>query len=198
MRKSRTLLAVGLSAAALLGLAGFAAAQGHARTHTMTVRLPDGSTEQIRYSGDVAPRVIVSAQAAPVVMANPVAAPFDWNAPFALLDQISAQMDRQSEAMMQQLDALAMPGAGMAAFGGPAFDKGLSFASTITGNGVCGHSVEINQSSQGKSVVTRSWGDCAKTPAAKPAAPAASASSTHAVQTKTAPPAAAHGQKVSI
>jgi hypothetical protein len=200
MRKSKALLVVGLSAAALLGLAGFAAAQSHARTHVLTVRLPDGSLEQIRYTGDVAPRVVVSAQAAPVVMANPVAAPFDWNAPFALLDQISAQMDRQSQAMMREIDALAMPGAGMAAFGGPAFDQGLSFASSITGNGTCGHSVEVTQSSQGKAVVRRTWGDCAKTPAAK--APAQSATSqtaaAHPVQAKAAEPAKAQGAKLSI
>lgn len=189
MAKSKTLLSVGLCAAALLGLASFAAAQGHARTHVMTVRLPDGSVEQIRYTGDIAPRVVVSAQAAPVVMANPVAAPFDWNAPFALLDQVSAQMDRQSQAMMQELDALAMPGAGVAAFGGPAFDQGLAFASSLTGKGVCGHSVEVTQSGgQAAAVVRRSWGDCAKTPAAKPASPAA--------QTKAATPG--QGEKLKV
>jgi hypothetical protein len=159
------LVAMGVVAAAVVGVAGFAVAQNHARTQTLTVRLPDGSVEQIRYTGDTAPRVVVSPRA-PVVLASPVAAPFDWNSPFALIDQISAQMDRDSAALMRQLDALAMPGAGAPGFGLPGLTQGFAFASGLGVHGVCGKSVQVTQiPGQAASVVSRTWGDCG--PAAK-------------------------------
>ncbi len=175
MRHPRTLIVVGLSAIALVGAAGWAAAQSRAHTHVMTVRLPNGAVEQIRYTGDIAPRVAVSALGAPIVLATPTAAPFDWAGPFALMDQITARMDGQSLGMLQQLGALAMPGPQAAAeFGVPAIGQGLSFASSLTGKGVCGHSVAITSTGDGKApqVVSKSWGDCAAAPAAKPAAAA--------------------------
>lgn len=192
MRNVRTLTILGLSAAALVGLAGFAAAQSRAHSHVLTVRLPGGGVEQIHYRGDIAPRVIVSAQAAPIVLASPVAAPFDWAAPFALMDQIADQMDRQSAAMLQQLDAVTAPGMQATAFGAPAMSQGYAFAASLMGKGVCGHSVQVTSTGDGKPahVVSRSWGDCTAAPAAKPA-PAS-----QAVQTKAPQPAPA--RKLSI
>ena len=174
MRNARTWTIVGLSAAALVGLAGFATARTLAHTHIMTVRLPGGGVEQIMYTGDAAPKVVAAARATPVVMASPVAAPFDWSSPFALMDQISAQMDLQSQALMHEIDALSAPGAGAFALGAPGLGEGFSFASGLAGKGVCGQSVQITSSGDGKApqVVTRSWGDCGSKAAARPAQPA--------------------------
>jgi hypothetical protein len=173
MLNARTLTILGLSAAALVGVVGFAAAQNRAHDHVLTVRLPGGGVEQIHYRGDIAPRVIVSAQAAPIVMASPVAAPFDWSSPFALMDQISAQ----SQALAREFDALSAPGAGAFAFAGPGLSEGFNFASSLAGKGVCGQSLEITSSGDGKpaQVVSRSWGDCGSKTPAKPDQAAAQA-----------------------
>src|SRR5579884_2489401 len=86
-----------LAGVASLALAGTVAA------HTLTVQLPDGTTEHIDYAGDVAPQVsFVPAQTTPAS---------DWavgpNSPFALMQQISLQMDREADAMMRQMQEIA-------------------------------------------------------------------------------------------
>ena len=54
MQKLRTLALIGAAVLAAAGLAGASAGE-LARTHILTVRLPDGSIEQIRYLGDRPP-----------------------------------------------------------------------------------------------------------------------------------------------
>ena len=56
MRKPSLILA-GV-AVALAGATAVAAAE-RAHDHVLTVMLPDGSVEHVRYSGDVAPRIVV-------------------------------------------------------------------------------------------------------------------------------------------
>src|ERR1043166_8739110 len=59
MRALRTAILAG-AAAAVFGFSGMALAQ-NSNMHTMTVRLPGGGMAEIRYIGDVAPKVTVSA-----------------------------------------------------------------------------------------------------------------------------------------
>src|SRR5206468_867324 len=80
------------------GVAGTAMAASK-DTHVMAVGLPDGSIARIEYQGAVAPKVRID-RSAPALRIVPVrlADPFDV-APFAMTDQIIADMDRQAAAM---------------------------------------------------------------------------------------------------
>lgn len=148
-----------LAGVACVALAGIAVA------HTLTVRLPDGTTEQIEYSGNVAPQVSFVPTAS-------VAAP-DWaagpNSPFALMQQISAEMDRETAAMLRQIQAIAMqplPTAdqpiAISASNLPRGAESYSFVSTVSPNGFCSQSMQIisNGPGQKPQVVTHRSGNC--------------------------------------
>lgn len=151
--------------ALLAGVASIALA-GIAVAHTLTVRLPDGTTEQIEYSGNVAPQVSF-------VPAASVAAP-DWavgpDAPFALMQQISAEMDRETAAMMRQMQAMAaqplLTAAGqpiaISATNLPRGAESYSFVSTVSPNGFCSQSMQITSNGPGRKpqVVTHRSGNC--------------------------------------
>jgi hypothetical protein len=146
-----------LAGAAVVALAGVARAQG-SDVHVMNVRLPDGSIEQIQYTGDVAPRVVL---AAPQAVA--------MESPFAMLERMSAEMNRRAAAMFQAMNAaMAMPPAGPA---------GLTQAATSAGAGFCMRSVQVTYTGNGQpQVVSHTSGNCGPTtgaaPAALPTAPA--------------------------
>lgn len=178
MRKITAFLA---GAAALAGI-GSAAVAAHAHEHVLKVALPDGSVEQISYSGDVAPRfVVLPARAVPMA---PIAQ-FDA-APFATFDQIAAEMDRQTDAMLQLAAAMATQPATVdgkidaAAFAKtPAGTVHYSFVSTSTSDGTCSRSIQVTSFGPGQQpkTVSQSAGNCADggkiVPAAKTPAPAA-------------------------
>lgn len=86
---------VGAAVLALLG-AGAAEAAG-TKLHTMNVDAPDGSVVHVQYSGDAAPRVQFVPAEAMQQADMPVMAD-----PFAHMERISAMMDAQMNAMMQQ------------------------------------------------------------------------------------------------
>ena len=91
------------AAAAILAAAATPATAGSDDTHILTVRLPNGMVEQIQYTGDVAPRIVVSPVPVPVLAAVPMFDPApEWATPFAALARISALLDRQEAAMLQQ------------------------------------------------------------------------------------------------
>jgi len=152
----------------LAGVASVALA-GTVAAHTLTLHLPDGTTEQINYAGDVAPQVsFTPAQAAPA----------DWgfgpNSPFALMQRISAQMDREADAMMRQMQAIAaqpLAGPGQLAGGQPIQvdmtnlppgTQSYSFVSTLSPSGVCSQSTEIIARGHGEKpeVITHRSGNC--------------------------------------
>ncbi|HLI21678.1 MAG TPA: hypothetical protein VKV32_11200 [Stellaceae bacterium] len=159
MRIVPTTLLAGVAAVALAGTA-FA--------HTMTVRLPGGATEYIQYSGDVPPQVSFGT--------TPIASNPDWDfgpsSPFALMQQISAQMDREAAAMMNEMDqlqsaafgSLANPGETMQAAmtNLPPGAQSYSFVSTLSPSGVCSQSVQITSRGPGQKpqIVTHSSGNC--------------------------------------
>ena len=105
--------------------------------HVMTVRLLGGGVEQIEYTGNVPPRVVLVPS--PTTIAAPMFAPD----PFATLERISAMMDQQAEAMLQRIAA--MP----------------DLAAT-PGSGVCTRSVQITFDGRGTRphMVSSTSGDC--------------------------------------
>ena len=158
-----------LAGAASLAFIGTVAA------HTLTVQLPDGTTEQINYAGDVAPQVsFTPPQAAPIAAPQTVDWSFGPNSPFALMQQISAQMDREADAMMRQMQAIAaQPVAGPGQLEGgqpiqidmsqlPPGTQSYSFISTMSPHGVCSQSTEIIAKGAGQKpqVITHSSGNC--------------------------------------
>src|SRR6187431_1583100 len=157
MRFTRTTLLAG--GAALLA-AGTAAAAAE-KLHKMEVALPDGSTAQIEYAGDVAPRVLVE----PVEPQARIA--FD---PFAELDRIALEMQARHQAMMQQMAAMqqAAAQAGATAPGGVTFVGNLpagahySYVSSTTDASGCTQTVRYSSDGTGaEPKVTRaSAGNC--------------------------------------
>jgi hypothetical protein len=165
MHKSGKLLIAGVTCAALLG--GVALAKDSFKT--MTVTLPDGGTAVVRYTGNVPPRISFRGTSGSDARAGQMtAAAFaGMPDPFATMERIEADMDARMGAMMQAADRMAR--APMNA--NPLFSADLkdmppgassfSFASSVSGNGVCMRSTQIT--SDGKSapkVVSRVSGNC--------------------------------------
>jgi hypothetical protein len=151
-----------LAGGAALLLAGTAAAAAE-KLHTMNVAMPDGSVAQIEYTGDVAPKVsVLPVDAIPVAFVDP----------FAELDRVTAYMEAQHRAMMQQVAAMekAAAAAGSGAPGQLTLVGNLpagahyTFVSTTTDANGCTQTVQY--SSDGGSAqpkVTRtSAGNCDK------------------------------------
>ena len=156
-----------LVGAAVLGLSAFAlptASKGPA-VHEITLPLPGGGTETIRYTGDVAPKVTFAQ--APFGVAWPAPVAFGFEPSFAAFDRIAAVMDRQMDAFWHQaqtmerwsldssLTEVALP---QSVPGGSAY----SFVSESFGNNVCTHMTEITSSPDGgkPKVVSRTSGNC--------------------------------------
>jgi hypothetical protein len=155
---SRKILAGGAAILAVAGMCGLAAA-GEA-LHSMTVKSPDGGTVTVRYTGNVAPK-IAFAPPAQVVSGAPM------QSPFAMMERIAAQMDRQMEAMMQQSNALMarLPDANPTVPAGfwnmPMSPPGLSAIAAGGKGSFCMKSMEITSTGDGKShVVTHTAGNC--------------------------------------
>jgi hypothetical protein len=169
MRKTGNWL---LGSAAIAGLAATAAIAAPLETpmHVLTVQLPGGGVEHIRYSGDVQPRVVV--MPAWSVGFAPTFAPMWPGSAFA-------QMDRQMNAMMQQARAM------QAAVQSGRFDAGFAnvppggvgysrISVWSSGNGGCMRTVEMTSQTGGArpQVVSNTSGNCG--PAATTSLPASS------------------------
>lgn len=168
MRKIRTAVVAGIAGLAIVGTA---VAASH-DNHVMKLDLPDGSIARIVYKGDVAPKVTVAPALnfVPVHWIDPFAA-----APFTMIDRIAADMDRQTDMMMQQVRSLQLqPKAGdgkidLAAFRAlPAGTVSYSFVSTGSGQGTCSRSVQVTSYGPGQQpkVVSKISSTCRDTPAA--------------------------------
>jgi hypothetical protein len=173
MRTLRTAL-LGVAAIGLIGAVAFAA--DAPRTHVLIIPLPNGGVEQIRYSGDVAPAVTFR-QGSPAAAAW--ASPFGPGSPFAMLDRIQAEMDRQMAAMLQHPMVMPQIGGGqlqhVTAGEPPAgAQQSYSMVSTFSGGPSCTQSVEVTSQGPGQPprVVRQSSGDCGAGAKAAPAAPA--------------------------
>lgn len=145
--RNKTFLLAGIAAAAIVGFAGLAQAQGPI-VHTMTVQLPGGGLETIRYTGDVAPKVVVAPPGAMMAAG--------FMPTFTAFDQIAAQMDQQMGAMMQQMRAMPM----MPMMGMPDMNQ-LMRAAAHNGGGFCAQSVSITSTGNGPAKVVRhTAGNC--------------------------------------
>ncbi|HEY3888657.1 MAG TPA: hypothetical protein VGL73_08785 [Caulobacteraceae bacterium] len=190
MRIISTTLMAGVAAIACVGVAAMAASPKSQTlpSHVLTVRLPDGSVEQIQYSGDVAPRVRLSAGGMPMGALAPMAGlgPASDASPFAMLERMSAQMDREMAEMMRNaplMPALAAPGGMQQAVAGrgaalaklPSGTESYSFVSSISGGKACTHSVQITSRGPGRApqVVSQTSGDCVGQTSAPRTAPTA-------------------------
>jgi hypothetical protein len=171
MRTLHTVLLAGAAALALTGGVGPAEAQSP-QMHTMTVALPGGGVAQIRYSGNVAPQVSIGEAPWTAAVFAPMPALFGPGSPFAEMERLSAAMDRQAAALLQETSALA---AGPLATGPvnaaaaltrlPPGSHAYTAVSTLTGNGVCTRSVEITRrNGQAPKVVTHTSGNCDAAP----------------------------------
>lgn len=146
--RNKTFLLAGIAAAAVIGFAGLAQAQGPV-VHTMTVQLPGGGLETIRYTGDVAPKVVVAPAGTMV--------PAGFMPTFTAFDQIAAQMDRQMDAMMYQMRAMPM----MPMMGMPDMNQLMQAAARNGGGSFCAQSVSITSTGNGPAKVVRhSAGNC--------------------------------------
>jgi hypothetical protein len=169
----RTLRTAALAGAALV-LAGGAAMAASATLHKMNVSLPDGTVAQIEYAGDVAPHVTLQPVSEDAAMQGDDA--------FADFDRLSAMMDRQEQAMMQQVAAIQAAAAHGAQTGAPQpgmvtvstnMPKGsyrYEFVSTTSGNGTCAQTVSWSSdgSSAQPNMTQTSSGDCDTAKSGKP------------------------------
>jgi len=156
---------------AILGLAAFgqAAAAKDPTFHQMTIQLPGGGTETIRYTGDVAPKV--SFVQTPFDIAWPAPIAFGFAPSFAALDRIAADMDRQMDTFWRQAQTMAnwsaKDGLSHAALQSP--EPGSSAYSVVSesfGNNVCTRMTEITTPPNGgqPKVVSRTSGHCDASP----------------------------------
>ena len=166
MRIIPTALLAGVGSLALIGAAF---AHTPTPTHHVSIRLPNGAVEEIEYSGNIAPHI--SFRQAPAIQTaypSPFAM-FGPNSPFAAMERISAEMNREAAQLMQQVNAIAaapLPGPGRLmsadARNMPPGAKGYSFVATLSPNGVCTQSREIITAGPGKAprMISRSSGSC--------------------------------------
>ncbi len=166
MQKVRTAALIGAVVLAAAGLARAGAGE-LAKTHILTVRLPDGSIEQVRYAGDRPPQISFGQALDPFF--SPGFDPVGLDSPFVALDRMSAEMDREAQPLLNQTARWRVP-----AFGFPdtfaAVESGrlapgarsFSVVSTLSGGHVCTRSVEAYASPDGGQprIVTRTSGDC--------------------------------------
>ncbi|HYZ20699.1 MAG TPA: hypothetical protein VE690_00955 [Rhodopila sp.] len=162
MRVPKVTLLGGVAALALAG----AAHASPSDSHTMTIRLPNGQAETIRYTGEIPPTVVIAPDGSFTAMPMAFTSIAD---PFAMMQRVAADMDRQAAIMLQQVEQMAAQ---------PMFDT--TEPMTIAGGpGVCMESVQITYTGHGQPhVVRQTSGDCgpathATTPSTVPEPPAA-------------------------
>lgn len=158
-----------LAGCAALALAARAA--DAPQSHVIDVTLPDGSVEQISYTGNIAPGVQILPQSAPVAqLVDPIAA----------FDQMAAQMDRQMDEMMQAAQAMTAQDMALAnrpilAADGAQPVAGESYVqvSTLSPQGACTQTLHIDTGANGvQHVAQQTSGDCKGVPSLNVAAPA--------------------------
>jgi len=154
---SRKILAGGIAAFAVAGFCGLALASD--ALHTMRIKSPDGGTVTVRYTGDVAPKIAFGAAPQDMSFAQ---------SPFAMMDRISAEMDRHMDAMIRQANTMMahLPDSNPAIPAGfwnmPMDSPGLTAIANGGKGSFCMKSMEITDSGDGKAphVVTHTAGNC--------------------------------------
>lgn len=150
---------VGGIAAALAGTAIAAAP----KTHVMSVPLPDGSVARVEYVGDVAPKVTVAPAPLPGGLWATGAFPG-----FGNFDRMIEQMNRQTAAMMQQVQQMerqpiGAPDMNVASYGNlPAGANSVSVVTVSNGGSTCTRTTEVVSQGAGKppKVTNKVSGNC--------------------------------------
>ncbi len=152
--------AVLFCAAAVVAAASVVPARADgAKTHIMTIQLPNGAVERIRYTGDVAPQVVLAP--APMAFTVPGFMPASAMAEFAALQRMSDAMDAQEAVMLRQ--AAELPRLTQAGFANlPAGATGYSMVSTFSSNGACTRTTQVTYRGDGLApqTVSNVSGDC--------------------------------------
>ena len=172
MRNIRAVLLAGVASLALAGFSGSAAARDP-DTHVLNVPLPGGYTEQIRYTGDIAPAVVVTPGPVSAAAFAPMFPVLGLDPTFATMERISAAMDRQMASLLRQAESLAartrfdpsqLTEAALRNL--PPGSQSFSYISTMSGNGICTRSIEITSTGNGgpPRVVSHSSGNCGPQP----------------------------------
>jgi hypothetical protein len=169
--KTHSLILIAGAAALALTAAGTAAvASGATDRHEITLQLPGGGTERIEYTGE-APQVVFS----PAPLAWPWAGPDDFWVPstFARLERMSADMDRQMNALFKgDLAALStapkLDDTALASL--PPGTISTTWFSTSFGNGFCARVTQISKSASGgkPQIVSHETGNCGSKSEARP------------------------------
>jgi hypothetical protein len=147
----RVMRSVVLAAVAAFGV-GFAGAAAAQSTNVMTVRLPGGGLAEIRYVGDVPPRVVFLQGAAAYDSLMPAASAIGRESPLAAFERIAAEMDRQAMATFLYAAALADQ---------PRAEPRYAYASTTPAGGGCLQGMRIMQiGGAPPTVETYSAGNC--------------------------------------
>ena len=166
MRTKTSSILAGFAALTLAGSVALAADKGTPR-YEITIPLPGGGTEHIQYTGNVAPQVRFNSLPFAVVWPDRTA--FWVDPSFAAFDRMSAEMDRQIDALFQQTRSLTfapMPdsqGLSEAALKSlPPGSSSYSWISTFTGDHVCTQMLQITAPVNGgkPEVVSNQSGDC--------------------------------------
>jgi hypothetical protein len=169
----RTIPVLLFAGGAALAAAAAVAATSAPRTHVLTITFPSGAVERFTYAGDAPPRVSLDSAAVPLADA----ASWDMSAPFADLDRMAAQMDREMAGLRKAMVSGVPNGLQTVGLSGmPAGAESYSVVSTISGGRACTRSVEVTSQGAGQAprVVSQTSGDCGG-PAAAPSAPTPSA-----------------------
>jgi len=158
-----------IAAGAAIGLASMTAVAAAQAVHEMTVALPGGGVEHVRYTGDAKPLIVV-------LPADPFAASFAqpfWPS-FAAFDQMQAQMDREMNAMLTEASAMqraAQSGTLNASFGNlPRGTVEYTQVSISNGRNMCTRTVRMMKPEAGGQLqtVSSTSGDCGNAPQAAP------------------------------
>ncbi|MDE8653013.1 hypothetical protein [Novosphingobium album (ex Liu et al. 2023)] len=138
-----------LLAAAGVALLGAGVAQAAtAGCHTTQVALPDGAVAQVRYTGDIAPKVaVLPADAMTLADFDPLFMPMP--AAFARMQQFAAMMDQQAQAMLQQAAAGGAAAPGLVMAGNLPQGAHFSYVSTTTDASGCTRTVSYNSDGSG-------------------------------------------------
>lgn len=190
MRALRNLLLAGAAGIAIAGFSGMAHAGTPARqflkTHVLTLQLPSGVTEQIIYTGSVAPAVRLGPLPAASMPAFPEFPAFlGSGSPFALMQRMAAKMDAELAQMLDETTVFANQPVAASAFGlqpgqmtrlldgmfGPGA-QGFSVVATTNGRGLCSEGYRITINGNGETrVVPFHAGDCGPQQATRSASP---------------------------
>jgi len=175
--KQANAVVAGVAVLAVAGGVAIAANTSKHPVHEITVSLPGGGVEHIRYTGSVAPEVVVTD--GPALSVSSENNPFFWPGPnFAELDRISAEMDHFWTSFDKQMAGLMNADQDLIARMASDPNKplmasfvklpsgGYSYVSQFSLNGACAKSVTITQHAGDAKpqVVSKVSGNCAQEP----------------------------------